>query len=223
MRAFVYVACTAGWLRLLPQELRCLLFRRHHIATASQQQQRFCCCLKELCSCRKYTKPPPSLSLSPCLPASLPPISSHSTTGGFLSCIQFSGQAVSGTCSSFLKKEKFKKGRWPDVFTGVSEQLVHRGHQARDLDLELEASGSVWIFLAKGMSLMLLWLAGVLFPLFILRHFFSFLISLGVWKHSWLQAWRFKNIQACLKTSCKEIKMLMIRKTALYLKCLGWI
>lgn len=162
----MYVACTAGWLRLLPQELWCLLFRRHHIATASlqQQQQRFCCCSKELRSCRKCTQLPPSLSLFPCLPASLPPISSQSTTGGFLSCMQLSGQAVSGTCSSFLKKEKFKEGGWTDVFTGVSERLVHRGHQARDLDLELETSGSVWIFLAKGMSLLLLWLAGVLFP-----------------------------------------------------------
>lgn len=162
MRAFMYVACAAGWLRLLPRELWCLLFRRHHIATASQQQQqqqqeqRFCCCSKELHSCRKCTQPPPSLSLSPCLPASLPPASSHSTTGGFLSCMQLSGQTVSGTCSSFLKKEKFKEGRWTDVFTGASEQLVRRGHQARDLDLELETAGSVWIFLAKGMSLLLL-------------------------------------------------------------------
>lgn len=152
----MYVACTAGWLRLLPRELWCLLFRRHHIATASQQQQRFCCCSKELCSCRKCTQPPPSLSLSPCLPASLPPTSSHSTTGGFLSCMQLSGQTVSGTCSCFLKEEKFKEGRWTDVFTEVSEQLVHRGHQARDLVLELETLGSVWIFLAKGMSLLLL-------------------------------------------------------------------
>lgn len=70
--------------------------------------------------------------------------------------MQLSGQAVSGTCGSFLKKEKFKEGRWTDVFTGVSEQLVHRGHQARGLDLELETPGSVWIVLAKGMSLLLL-------------------------------------------------------------------
>lgn len=70
--------------------------------------------------------------------------------------MQLSGQAVLGTCSSFLKKEKFKEGRWTDVFTSVSEQLVHRGHQARNLNLELEASGSIWIFLAEGMSLLLL-------------------------------------------------------------------
>lgn len=57
--------------------------------------------------------------------------------------MQLSGQAVSGTCSGFLKKEKFKEGRWTDVFTGVSEQLVYRGHRAGDLDLELEMSGSV--------------------------------------------------------------------------------
>lgn len=45
--------------------------------------------------------------------------------------MQLSGQAVSGTCSGFLKKEKFKEGRWTDVFTGVSEQLVRRGQLSR--------------------------------------------------------------------------------------------
>lgn len=135
----MYVACTACCLCLLPQELQCLLFRRHHIATALQQQQHFCCCSKELNSCRKCTQPAP---LSPFLPAFLPPFSSQSITEGFFSCMQFSGQAVSGTCSGFLKKEKFKEGRWTDVFTGVSEQLVHRGHRAGDLELELEMSGS---------------------------------------------------------------------------------
>jgi len=59
--------------------------------------------------------------LSPFLPAWLPPFSSLSITGGFFSCVQLSGQAVSGTCSGFLKKEKFKEGRWMDVFTGVSD------------------------------------------------------------------------------------------------------
>lgn len=56
---------------------------------------------------------------------------------------------------AFLKKKKFKEGRWTNVFTGVSEQLVYRGHQAGDL--ELETSGSVYLdFLAKGVSLLLL-------------------------------------------------------------------
>lgn len=120
----------------------------------------------------------PSLSLSHCLPASLLPISSRCTTGSFFSCMQLSGQAVSGTCSSFLKKEKFKEGRWTDVFTGVSEQLVHRGHQARDLDLELETSVSIWIFLAKGVSFLLLWLQG-LFRRFASWNVFFFFLSLS--------------------------------------------
>lgn len=72
--------------------------------------------------------------------------------------MQLSGQAVSGTCSGFLKKEKFKEGRWTDVFTGVSEQLAYVGVTEQGIWIwSWKCQGLfVWIFLAKGMSLLLL-------------------------------------------------------------------